>query len=339
MNALMASSIGAEIAVIASLAVSSFHIAFAGPDADMLAAAPLVTVVALESMRLPLAFRLPRMRFLGMAVGVLMLSGLSVITGEAASIAYSNLIDQRTRSVAEAERDLTRAEIDHDALGQAAARRAEEISRLTAEVETARKHRTEIDRPTELQPVPGGRTCAGKRGSWNCGAAVQTEAVRANAEAQRAHSDELRDASVLVRDAETRLSAVPPGPDMRASDAKVAEAKRAVAEARASNPMFRVAAAWQRTPVEALTSEEFEVVKHWAVIALASATALATALAAMISALPDRASAPSKLARRLRAIARRRRPIIVRRDVPGPIRFRDRVVYLPTDPATGRVLP
>ena len=36
------------------------------------------------------------------------------------------------------------------------------------------------------------------------------------------------------------------------------------------NPMFRVAAAWQRTPVEELTLEQFESVKHYAVIALAT---------------------------------------------------------------------
>jgi hypothetical protein len=60
---------------------------------------------------------------------------------------------------------------------------------------------------------------------------------------------------------------------MRAAEAAVADAKRRVADVRLMNPMFRVAAAWQRTPVEDLTSEQFESVKHWAVIALSVATA------------------------------------------------------------------
>lgn len=333
MNALKVAAIGAEVAVVSTLAVSSWNVAFSGHSSDLAAGAPLATVVALESLRLPLAFRLPRMRLIGMACGVAMLGGLSIITGEAASLAFENLIFQRARPVAEAEADLTRALIARDALKEAAGRRAQEISRLAADVTAARKHRVDIDQPPALQTAPIGRTCAGKRGSWNCGAAVQAEAVRANAAAQKAHADELKDASALVTAAEARLAAVEPAPDMRTSDVDVAAAKRQVADARALNPMFRVAAAWQRTPVEDLTSEQFEAVKHWAVIALATATALATALAAIIASLPDRSSRPGKLTLALRRmIASRRRKIHVE--------FRDRVkfIYVPCDPATGKVL-
>ena len=240
LNAVKVAAIGAEVAVVSTLAISSYHIAFSGPSPDWLAGAPILTVVALESLRLPLAFHLPRMRLMGLACGVAMLAGLSVITGEAASLAFENLIFQRTRPVVEAERDLTQAQIGRDALKAAMSRRAEEIARLTADVESARAHRASIDRPPELQPPPPGRTCAGKHGSWNCGAAVQAEAVRANAAAQKAHADELRDASALVKAAEARLAAVDPAPEMRASDASLAEARRRVADARAMNPMFRV---------------------------------------------------------------------------------------------------
>jgi hypothetical protein len=339
MNALKIAAIGAEIAVVSTLAVSSYHIAFAGPAPDWLAGAPIATVVALETMRLPLAFRLSRMRVLGLACSVAMLAGLSVITGEAASLAFENLIFQRTRPVVEAERDLAKAEIDRGALTQAAAERAKEIARLEADVEAARKHRADIDKPPELQAAPSGRTCTSRRGSWNCGAGVQTEAVRANAAAQKAHSDELRDASALVKAAEARLSTAPPGPDMRASDADLAAARRKVTDARAMNPMFRVAAAWQRVPVETLTGEQFEQVKHWAVIALSVATALATALAAVISSLPERTAAPSKLARALRAWLGARRKILRRVDDQTRVEYRDRprFIYVPTD-ESGRVL-
>jgi hypothetical protein len=122
---------------------------------------------------------------------------------------------------------------------------------------------------------------------------------------------------------------------MRAAEAAVTEAKRKVADARASNPMFRVAAAWQRTPVENLTSEQFEAVKHWAIIALAAATALSTALAAIISSLPERGARPGKLARAFRATlaAVRKR---VRRTEARTV-FVDRIVrvHVPVDPQTG----
>jgi hypothetical protein len=76
----------------------------------------------LESMRLPLAFRLSKMRLMEVACGVAMLAGVSVITGEAASLAYENLIFQRTRPAAEAERDLARVQIDRTARTEAATR-------------------------------------------------------------------------------------------------------------------------------------------------------------------------------------------------------------------------
>ena len=339
MNALKLAAIGAEVTVISTLAVSSWRIAFGGGGSDWLAGVPLLTVVALESLRLPLAFRLPKMRLLGLLCGVTMLGGLSVVTGEAASLAFENLIFQRIRPVAEAERILARAEIDRGALKQAADRRAAEIARLQTDVATARTHRASIDKPPELQNPPPGRTCAARHGSWNCGAAVQAEAVRANAAAMKAHADELKDASALVKAAEDRLAAVEPTPDMRGSDKDVAEAKRLVADARAMNPMFRVAAAWQRTPVEDLTLEQFESVKHWAVIALSVATALATALAAVIASLPERGGRQSKFSLALRRMIAARRRTLRRIDDQTRVEWRDRprFIYVPVDEA-GRVI-
>jgi hypothetical protein len=134
-SALKIAAIGAEIALISTFAVSSYHIASSGPSPDWLAGAPILTVVALESLRLPLAFRLPRMRLMGLACGVALLAGLSVITGEAASLAFENLIFQRTRPVA-----LARAEIDRGSLKQAADRRAAEIARLQTERSYCRRY-------------------------------------------------------------------------------------------------------------------------------------------------------------------------------------------------------
>ncbi len=116
--------------------------------------------------------------------------------------------------------------------------------------------------------------------------------------------------------------------------------RRRVADAKALNPMYRVGAAWMRTPVEDLTGEQFEVVKHWAVLALAGATALATALAAIISSLPDRSSGPSKFSRALRAMIAARRKTIRRLKEGVRVEVKDRVkiVYVPTGPVSGRVL-
>ena len=110
-------------------------------------------------------------------------------------------------------------------------------------------------------------------------------------------------------------------------------ARDRVTDARAVNPMLRVAAAWQRTPVEDLTLARFEQVKHWAVIALSAATALATALAAVISSLPERDSRPGKL-----TLVLRRLVAAHRRKVRVEFRDRIRVLHVPVDRETGLIL-
>ena len=127
---------------------------------------------------------------------------------------------------------------------------------------------------------------------------------------------------------------------MRASDEAVAEAKRRVAEARAANPMFRVAAAWMKTPVEEMTSEEFATVKRAAVIALSVATATTTALAAIIASLPERDPKPSKVARAIRALIAARRKTLRRLEATTVTEIRDRVVYryVPCDPVSGKAI-
>ncbi len=355
MKALKVFAIGAEATVVSTLAVSSYHIAFSGPNPDWLAAAPLLTVVALESLRLPIAFNLPRTRLTGTLLSGAMLIGLSVITGEAASVAFENLIFQRTRPVVEAERDLTDINIARASLTGQTARHDQIVARLTADVETARKHRAEIDKPVQLQAsptlqtIPPAQTCRGKKGvTWNCGAGaqeavrkanatIQTKIAADNATAQASHDAELKAADARIDEAAARLAAVPPTPDMSASDADVAAAQRRVTDARTMNPMFRVAAAWQKIPVEKLSSEDFEGVKHYAVIALATATAVTSALVAFLSALPERGN-NGKIGRAIRKMAAARRRTV--RKFVERIEYRDRTkfVYVPCDPMTGKAL-
>ena len=136
------------------------------------------------------------------------------------------------------------------------------------------------------------------------------------------------------------MRAIPPAPDTQAADEKVRAAELAVDDARTMNPMFRVAAAWQKVPVQELSSEEFEQVKHWAVIALSVAVAFSTSMVAVISSMPERGQGNGKLARAIRArLAAKRKTL---RRISGIVRteFKDRtkVVYVPVDVATGKVL-
>jgi hypothetical protein len=347
MKPLKVFAVGAEMTVIATLAASSYHVAFSGASSmsDWLAGAPILTVVALETLRLPIAFNMAKSRLPGFLLSVVLIGGLSVITGEAASLAFENLIFQRTRSVVEAERDLAKVNISRHTLDEVNGRRTEEIDRLTAGLAAAREHRAEIDKPVVMQPIAGDVTKYRKVGKkwqpYNANAGIQSVTANADAAAQAAHSAELRNASDQVARAEERLAAAGANPpDMHVSDDAVATAKQRVTDARSMNPMFRVASAWQNVPVEDLSSEQFEQVKHWAVIALATATALTTAMAAIISSLPERGETNGKLARAMRSMFLARRKTLRRFNERVVTEFKERtkLVYVPVDVATGKVL-
>jgi hypothetical protein len=378
---------GLEATVITTLAVSSYHVAFADVTtaSDYLSGVSLLTVAALECSRVPVALNLTRQRLTGFLLSGVMLAGLSAITFEAATMAYGNLITQRTRAVVAAEQDQAKALSARATANADVIKYNDLVKQRTDALATARKYQTDIAQtvvsqsamPTQLpmpvyvkpvpQPVPAPVMCRinGKKGSYTviCNrdaiAAVnkanadaerkaqeayeadraetikkngetQTTVGSQNRDAQAAHDAADKAASDAVKDAEAKLAAVGPAPDMHAYDRAIEEANQRVIDARATNPMYQVAADWQKVPVQQLTSDQFDTVKHWAVLGLAGATATTSTLLAVIASLLDRPNTPSKLNRMLRAwIARRRKPIVTRVDVPGPIEYQDREVPVP----------
>jgi hypothetical protein len=127
--------------------------------------------------------------------------------------------------------------------------------------------------------------------------------------------------------------------DLTGPEAAVVTAKQTVERERATSPMHRLAASLFRTDTANLEAKDYEWLRRTVALSVGAILAFGTLAAGLISALPDRAERkPSRLIRRLRAIARRRRPLTVYRDVPGPVQLRDRLVYLPVDPISGRVL-
>jgi hypothetical protein len=378
MKPLKVFAVGAEITVVSTLAVASYNVAFAGANSasDWLAGAPILTVMALESLRLPMALNLFRSKLLGFLLSCTLITSISVATGEAAFIAYENLIFQRSRPVAEAERDLKKAETTRDAAVKAKVEGYDtDIAQLKDAVEKAKAHQIDITKiPADkhempnplsppvyqapvLLPVPTAQSrwvppSGKKRGYWyTANQAAIDAANKANAEAQRKaqedydrdrnkvidrnsttqeqinqenteaqkrHDEDLAAASAAVKAAQDKLDAASTSaPNTHDVEAAVEAARQKVIDARTMNPMFRVAAAWQKVPVQDLSLEQFEQVKHWAVVALAVVTAVGSSLAGIIASLPERTGQPSKLSRMLRAwIARRRKKIY--RDVPGP---------------------
>jgi hypothetical protein len=348
-------AIAAEAAVVCTLAISSYNAAFGGRDGiNWMAAAPLLTVVALESLRIPTALNLIKAGPINILMSLALIVGLSVITMEAASIGFDNLIFERTRPVVEAERDLEKVMILQRTIDSDAKDRAAKIERLTADLASARQHREDIgNQKPDLQAVAPDKTCwrtvtVGKgkhahsqRDSYSCNSEAQNNTSKGNREAQEAYAAELKEATDKVANAEQMLTEAENAEvDTHLTTEAREAAEQKVADARAMNPMFRVAAAWQKVPVQQLTSEEFEHVKHWAVIALSAAVAFSTSMVAVIASMPERGQNNGKLARAIRArLAAKRKTL---RRITGIVRteFKDRtkVVYVPVDVATGKVL-
>jgi hypothetical protein len=344
-------AIGAEVVVISTLAIASYNVAFGGKDGiSWMAAAPLATIVALESLRIPTAFNLVKAGVITAALSVALICGLSLITMEAASVSFETLIFERTRPVVEAERDLQKIMIGQKTIDANAKDRADQITRLTADLDTARKHREEVGgQQPELQKVGEAKTCTrvigkgkhAQRQAYDCTPPATLDEAKGNRGAQDAHNEELKSATDQVVAAEKRLAdAEAVKFDTHVTDETRDEAKRKVADARAMNPMFRVAAAWQKVPVQDLTSEQFEVVKHYAVMALAFATAFVTSMAAIISSMPERGQGASKLVRALRALMAAKRKTLrrINERVVTQVKERTKLVYVPVDVATGKVL-
>ena len=169
MNTLKVAAIGAEAVVVSTLAVSSYHVAFNGANgvADYLAGIPIITVVGLEALRIPISLNLVRARLLGGAISLALLGSISLITFEAANLAFTNLIYQRTRPVALAERDLVKAQHTRESLDGEAQRVADRIALLTADVKAAQEHRVAIDKPI-AQSLPPPQMPVAPRSNPRC---------------------------------------------------------------------------------------------------------------------------------------------------------------------------
>jgi hypothetical protein len=206
-------AIGAEATVVVTLAVASYNVAFAGTHsaADWLAGAPILTVMALESLRLPVALDLFRSKLLGFLLSCVLITSISVATGEAAFIAYENLIFQRSRPVAEAERDLTKAQTARDTVKAKVARYDTDIAQLRKDVAEKQAHQIKIAQtppekhefqplaepeyhPPTDQPSPAAQPCKKVKGkitySYNCNQAALDAVAKANTDNRRKAQDD-----------------------------------------------------------------------------------------------------------------------------------------------------
>jgi hypothetical protein len=178
-----------------------------------------------------------------------------VVTFEAANVGFENLIFQRTRPVAEAERDLVKAQNAQNTLKNEIGRHDGVIAGLTADVETARKHQEEINKQTVVlqpypvqqpvptyaaptpQPVPATQTCVGKKGiRFICNKPAQDNVIKNNAQAEAEAQKTFRDTQEQIArsNAEAQAAVDKANGDLQAAhDAEVKKAGAQVEQAQA----------------------------------------------------------------------------------------------------------
>jgi hypothetical protein len=338
-NPLKLAAIGAEIAILGATATVAWGLV-AG-SGNLLVTAPIVlAATAVEAVRLPLVLRIPRLGLLS-AVGALALAlTLSTLTGETLVLGVESVLTARSAAVTVAETKLAEAQTGLDAAKADAARRDQDRDRLTAAVTAAQTHSEEIGREAvALQANPSVSAYRGRKGWVAPGSSAANAIAGSNSRAQAEHARRAAAADADLAIARSALAALKPI-DLKAEEADLVTAKKAVERERAANPMTRLAASIFRTDTANLTAEDYQAFRRFVTLSLAALMAGGTLAAGLISALPERGTrSPSKLSRMVRAwLARRRRSIY--RDVPGPVQFRDRTIfkYLATDPVSGRVL-
>ena len=341
MNVLKVASIGAEVALLASTATIAWGLV-GGSGAPTIVAPMIVALMAVETLRLPLVMRAPKLGSGGAVMALALAVALACLTGETTALGVENLLNERAIGVTTAETRLSQAQTALNAARTEAGRRAEEIARREAAVAAAQRHAEEIGRESvTLQNNPAVAAYRNKKGWTAPGAGAANAAAAANARAQSDHARRLAAAEADLAAARTALAAMQPI-DIKAVEAELVSARQGVERARAADPMHRLAASITRVGTGDLSPAAYELVRRVAIISIAAIVSFGTLIAGLISSLPDRSSRPGgKLARAVRAwLVRRRKPIVVRRVVPGPVEYRDRTIfkYVACDPRTGRVL-
>jgi hypothetical protein len=327
-NALKLFAIGSEAIVLGAVGTVAYGlVAPAGPTPVVIGT--LAACLAVEATRLPLVMRAPSLGPVARCGALILALCASTITFETLALGVEATLDARALPAVKAEERLAETQAELGAVKTAA-------DRLAGEVEAARRHLEEVGRePVALANNPAVSAYRDRKGWRAPGGGAAIAVAQANARAQDAHSRRMATAEADL--AQARSAAIV-GPSQASAEHSVAEARKAVEKARSESPLHRLTAAIYRT--DDLPAGAYATVKGVVVFSLAAALALGTLLAGAISALPPHVARETKLARALRAFLASRRKTLRRIRETVRIEYRDRVrlVYVPTDPATGRVL-
>jgi len=198
-------------------------------------------------------------------------------------LAFESAVQARVQNVANAEHRVALAQV---AVDEEATRRAE----FVASAEAARRDVANLDAAIAAQlvavpapPPAASKTCTGRNGrAIRCG--DSTVAQQTYAAARKSYDTALTALREQRKEAQARVVAATTEPvGKSAAQNELQVAKRAYALEAAQSPMHRIAAAVFGTGVAAVSPEQFEAVKKWAVFGLAIAFATMSALVSFVA--------------------------------------------------------
>ena len=330
-----------EALVIAIVAGAGLLISLSG-GGSMAMAAPLVLIACAEALRLPLSAMATRLRLFGKLLAAVALLAIAVGSAEGLAVAFEAFLQNRVVEIAHAARNVERAQQAVDkAVGERAlndanvAGLADQVRELDAEV-AALAH--------ELPTPPAGtnRTCTGKKGA-RVTCAADANAVAAYATGLKAYNERLQSLASQRGALQAKVDAArafePPAALPEAARALL-DAKETFDEKAGQSPVWRLTAAVFSERMSAVTETQFATVKKFVVATLAVTFATLSMAVSIVAHARLKNDAPSKLARAFRALLAARRKTLRRLEVRTVTEFKDRTkfVYVPTDPASGRVL-
>jgi hypothetical protein len=153
MNALKVAAIGAEVAIVASTASVAWAL-IADSDNIRVVAPMIVAATAIEAVRLPLVFRIPKLGPIGRVSALALALAVSAVTTETMILGFEGLLTARAAKVTAAETRRAEAQTSLYAAKADADRQGKEIERLAAGVAAAQAHSEDVGRETvTLQSV------------------------------------------------------------------------------------------------------------------------------------------------------------------------------------------
>jgi hypothetical protein len=357
LDLLKTATFAVEGVVISTCALAATQIATAH-GGSIWACAPILTIAAMESLRVPVAMTMPKLKLLGQVAATALLIGITPLTFEGTALAFEQFMHQRVVEVAKAQTTADKAQTALNGANDETARRTADLERLEQVAKDAEAHRVEIaKKQPQLQALPPTQQCPsyrwvgkGKRahqivtGSHPCPDNGVTKSItNGNREAQEHHDSDLAKAEDEVGKArgDLRAAEAAPAPDTKKLAADLQDAKSDLELAKADSVMHRAAAAWFGVDVGDLSTAQFEIFKKWAMFGLAAATATVTMITAFVANMSRRDGRPSKVGMAWRAYLARKRKKLVRvvekiKNAP-PLKVLE-IKYVPFDPVSGRVI-